>query len=88
VIRPSAARAPGASGAPIIDEAGLLTGLVAAYPQARRTVAGVVPPARYATVPARQIGAFLAAAGVTTPAVAVATAGRLAGSVVGLTCQP
>ncbi|SFG44509.1 serine protease [Methylobacterium gossipiicola] len=79
---------PGAGGAPIVDEAGLLAGLVAAYPHAPRMVAGVVPPARYGTVPARQIGAFLAAAGVTTPAAAGATAGRLAGGIVGITCQP
>jgi len=79
---------PGAGGAPIVDEAGLLAGLVTAYPDAPRMVAGVVPPARYGTVPARQVGAFLAAAGVAAPAAAGHTAGRLAGGIVGITCQP
>jgi hypothetical protein len=51
-------------------------------------VAGVVPPARYGTVPARQIGAFLAAAGVTAPTAAGTTAGRLVGGIVGIACQP
>ncbi|KQT89792.1 hypothetical protein ASG60_08925 [Methylobacterium sp. Leaf469] len=83
---------PGAGGAPILDASGALSGLVASYPSAPRKVAGVVPPARYGTVAADRIGAFLTSAGVTTATAGSSPSGtvvaRLAGAVVGITCQP
>jgi len=83
---------PGAGGAPILDAGGALAGLVSAYPSAPRRVAGVVPPARYGTVTAGQVGGFLTAAGVAAPGAATGTTGaaaaRLAGAVVGIACQP
>ncbi|RUP13061.1 MAG: serine protease [Methylobacterium sp.] len=58
-----AALQPGSGGAPVLDRAGRLVGLVARYPSAPRRVAGVVPPARLPLVPARAVAAFLAAQG-------------------------
>ena len=78
---------PGAGGAPILDPAGALAGLVSAYPAAPRRVAGVVPPARYGTVASARIGQFLTAAGVPVPAAGASTV-RLAGAIVGIACQP
>ncbi|MCJ2081454.1 peptidoglycan-binding protein [Methylobacterium sp. J-090] len=78
---------PGAGGAPILDPAGALVGLVSVYPTAPRRVAGVVPPARYGTVAGARIGQFLTAAGMAVPA-ADATAARLADAIVGIACQP
>lgn len=57
---------PGAGGAPVLDRAGRLVGLVARFPNAPRLVAGVAPPTRYATVPGAAIAAFLAEIGVPT----------------------
>src|SRR5215213_4284951 len=43
----SAPLQPGAAGAPVVDRSGALRGLVQHGPVGRRTVAGIVPPARY-----------------------------------------
>ena len=59
---------PGAAGAPVLDRAGRLAGLVARYPSAPRLVAGVVPPARVPTVPAAAVSAFLAGQGIAAAA--------------------
>ena len=69
---------------------------VAAFPAAPRLVAGVVPPASYALVPAGTVAAFLGQAGLTPPAAAPKTgagtlggaAASLSGAVVAVTCQP
>ncbi|MBY0259793.1 MAG: serine protease [Methylobacterium sp.] len=87
---------PGAGGAPVLDRSGSLAGLVAAFPAAPRLVAGVVPPASYALVPAGTVAAFLGQAGLTPPAAAPKTgagtlggaAASLSGAVVAVTCQP
>ena len=55
---------PGSAGAPVLDRAGRLAGLVARYPAAPRVVAGVVPPARLPLVPAASVSAFLAGQGI------------------------
>lgn len=55
---------PGAGGAPVLDRSGRLVGLVARYPTAPLRVAGIVPPARLALVPAQAVAAFLAAQGI------------------------
>lgn len=57
---------PGAGGAPVLDRAGRLVGLVARYPNAPRLIAGVAPPTRYVTVPGAAIAAFLAEIGIPT----------------------
>ncbi|MCJ2045450.1 serine protease [Methylobacterium sp. J-078] len=87
---------PGAGGAPVLDRSGALAGLVAAFPSAPRLVAGVVPPASYALVPAGTVAAFLGQAGLAPPAAAPATgagtlgaaAASLSGAVVAVTCRP
>ena len=55
---------PGAGGAPVLDRSGRLVGLVARYPTAPRRVAGIVPPARLALVPAQAVAVFLAGQGI------------------------
>lgn len=58
---------PGAGGAPAFDRSGALVGIVGPMPTAPRLVAGVVPPARYALVPAAALARFLQDAGLTVP---------------------
>lgn len=60
----SAPLQPGAAGAPVLDRAGRLIGLVARFPAAPRLIAGVMPPTRYALIPAKAVAAFLAESGV------------------------
>ncbi|MDP4005767.1 serine protease [Methylobacterium sp. NEAU K] len=54
---------PGSAGAPVLDGSGRLVGLVARYPAAPRSVAGIVPPARLPLVPAQAVSDFLAGQG-------------------------
>lgn len=84
---------PGSGGAPVLDRAGGLVGLVALYPAAPRLVAGVAPPIRYALVPGRVVGAYLVENGLasvpgaaTAPGSLGAVTARLAGLVVGIEC--
>ncbi|MGU3538622.1 serine protease [Methylobacterium sp. A54F] len=85
---------PGAAGAPVLDRAGRLAGLVARFPAAPRLVAGVVPPTSQPLTPASAVAAFLAENGIAPagPAGAVASASLgavtapLAGAVVAITC--
>ncbi len=86
---------PGAGGAPVLDRAGRLVGLVARFPAAPRLVAGVMPPTSYALIPAGTIAAFLAQAGVAGGKAPVtgpqgaslgAAAAPVLGSVVAITC--
>ncbi|MEE7481995.1 serine protease [Methylorubrum populi] len=66
---------PGAGGAPVLDRTGRLVGLVARFPTAPRLIAGVMPPTRYATVPARAVAAFLAESGVPAAPAPAGTSG-------------
>ena len=87
---------PGAGGAPVLDRAGRLVGLVARFPSAPRLIAGVMPPTRYGIVPGKAVAAFLAESGVPAgagpgPAKAAATtlggaAAPVLGAVVAITC--
>ncbi|WP_245442806.1 hypothetical protein [Methylobacterium terrae] len=83
---------PGAAGAPVLDRAGRLLGLVARLPAQPRLVAGVVPPLTHPLVGPDALRAFLGAdgptaqAGETPPLTAGALAGRFAGAVVALRC--
>jgi hypothetical protein len=83
---------PGAGGAPVLDRAGALAGLVASIPANPRLVAGVVPPARYGLVPPGAILAFLSGAALQPPPPRAGTPGSaaatLSGAVVAITCQP
>ena len=83
---------PGSAGAPVLDRAGGLAGLVARYPAAPRLVAGVVPPASFPVIPGAVIAAFLAEGGI---ALKPSTAGEgsagvaasaVGGAVIGLGC--
>ncbi|WP_244477007.1 serine protease [Methylobacterium sp. Leaf117] len=92
--RISAPLQPGAGGAPVLDRAGTLTGLVATVPKQPRLIAGIMPPASYGLVRGDALATFLGAAGVRTePAPkAAGTLGEavaaLAGAMVAITCQP
>ncbi|CAO4184511.1 serine protease [Methylorubrum aminovorans] len=87
---------PGAGGAPVLDRAGRLIGLVARFPATPRLIAGVMPPTRYTIVPGKAVAAFLAESGVpagagTGPAKGAATtlggaAAPVLGAVVAITC--
>ncbi|TXN82278.1 serine protease [Methylobacterium sp. WL8] len=83
---------PGSAGAPVLDRAGGLAGLVARYPAAPRLVAGVVPPASFPVIPEDVIAAFLAEGGIATkPSAATAgsvgaAASAVGGAVIGLGC--
>ncbi|KQQ48847.1 peptidoglycan-binding protein [Methylobacterium sp. Leaf125] len=94
---------PGAGGAPILDRAGAVVGLVQTVSAQPRQVAGVVPPARYGLVTGAALATFLGAAGVGGPSpretgasgagpqeagTLGAAAAALAGAVVAVTCQP
>lgn len=94
---------PGAGGAPILDRAGAVVGLVQTVSAQPRQVAGVVPPARYGLVTGAALATFLGAAGVRAPSLREtgasgagpqeagtlgAAAAALAGAVVAVTCQP
>ncbi|KQO65720.1 peptidoglycan-binding protein [Methylobacterium sp. Leaf88] len=85
---------PGAGGAPVLNRAGALAGLVATVQKQPRLIAGVMPPASYRLVPADALAAFLGAAGLrTAPAPKAAgtlgaAAATLVGAVVAITCQP
>ncbi len=85
---------PGAGGAPVLDRSGRLVGLVARFPAAPRLIAGVMPPTRYAVVPARAVAAFLAESDVPFRAgkgTAATTLGEAAapvlGAVAAITCE-
>ncbi|MGX7705958.1 peptidoglycan-binding domain-containing protein [Methylobacterium sp. Gmos1] len=83
---------PGAAGAPVLDRAGRLLGLVARLPAQPRLVAGVLPPLTHPLVGLPALVALLgpdarmAPAGGTPPLTAGAVAGRFAGAVVGVRC--
>jgi peptidoglycan hydrolase-like protein with peptidoglycan-binding domain len=83
---------PGAAGAPVLDRAGRLLGLVARLPAQPRLVAGVLPPLTHPLVGLPALKAFLgpdartAPAGDAPPLTAGAVAGRFAGAVVGVRC--
>ena len=83
---------PGSAGAPVLDRAGGLAGLVARYPAAPRLVAGVVPPASFSVIPEDAIAAFLAEGGIAAkPSAATAgsvgaAASAVGGAVIGLGC--
>ncbi|SEP44922.1 Peptidoglycan-binding (PGRP) domain of peptidoglycan hydrolases-containing protein [Methylobacterium sp. ap11] len=85
---------PGAAGAPILDRAGRLLGLVARLPAQPRLVAGIVPPLTHPLVGTAALKALLGAeapaspAGDAKPLTAGAIAGRVAGAVVALRCGP
>ncbi|MEE8630455.1 MULTISPECIES: peptidoglycan-binding domain-containing protein [Methylobacterium] len=85
---------PGAAGAPVLDRAGRLLGLVARLPAQPRLVAGIVPPLTHPLVGAAALKALLGAeapaspAGGGTPLTAGAIAGRVAGAVVAVRCGP
>ncbi|KQT57644.1 peptidoglycan-binding protein [Methylobacterium sp. Leaf456] len=83
---------PGAGGAPVLDRAGRLVGLVARAPAGPRLIAGVMPPTRYPIVPGNAVAAVLKQSGVTSapaPASAASPSGAAApvlGAVVGIVC--
>ncbi|MCJ2141009.1 serine protease [Methylobacterium sp. E-066] len=79
---------PGSAGAPVLDRSGRLVGLVARYPAAPRRVAGIVPPARTALVPAHAVSAFLAGQGIAEakPRSEIGP-GAAASAIVGITCR-
>lgn len=79
---------PGSAGAPVLDRSGRLVGLVARYPAAVRRVAGIVPPARLALVPAQAVAAFLAGQGI-AEAKPVPNSGpsAVAQAIVGISCR-
>lgn len=83
---------PGAGGAPVLDRAGRLVGVVERFPAAPRLIAGVMPPTSHALVPGAAVAAFLGESGIGSgPAPApAATAGAAAapvlGAVVGIAC--
>ncbi|MBZ6078647.1 serine protease [Microvirga puerhi] len=84
---------PGASGAPVISEAGALIGLVNAAPSSSRQIAGIVPSARYAVVPANLLTErFPSLASILTkPAAPMESTADIAGivrsSIVPITCS-
>ncbi|GJE43536.1 S1 family peptidase [Methylobacterium soli] len=55
---------PGAAGAPVLDRAGALVGLVARFPASPRLVAGVMPPTSQPLIAAGTVAAFLGEHGV------------------------
>ena len=55
---------PGAAGAPVLDRAGALVGLVARFPAAPRLIAGVMPPTSLPLIAGGTVAAFLAENGV------------------------
>ncbi|MGL4636392.1 MAG: peptidoglycan-binding protein [Beijerinckiaceae bacterium] len=83
---------PGGAGAALYDQKGALVGIVRDDPSARRQIAGIVPVARYAFVPAKEITAFLEKNNVSpakpTTAQSTSTAADRRGSVVSLHCLP
>ena len=85
---------PGAGGAPVLDRAGRLVGIVARFPSAPRLVAGVMPPTRYTMIPGAAVAAFLADVGVPTTisdrggsATLGSAAAPVIGSVVAIECR-
>jgi peptidoglycan hydrolase-like protein with peptidoglycan-binding domain len=85
----SASLQPGATGAPVFARNGMLIGVVAGFPAETRQVAGVVPPADYTLVMARDFAEVVPAGGGGSGA--SLTAGALAaahgGAVVPLICD-
>ncbi|AWN50687.1 serine protease [Methylobacterium sp. 17Sr1-1] len=83
---------PGAAGAPVLDRAGRLLGLVARLPAQPRLIAGVLPPLTHPLVGPAALKALLgpdartAPAGGAPPLTAGAIAGRFAAAVVGVRC--
>ncbi|KAB1075803.1 serine protease [Methylobacterium planeticum] len=86
---------PGSAGAPVLDRAGALAGLVARFPAAPRLVAGVMPPTSLPLVPGSAVAAFLSENGI-APAPSGAGAGvsaslgavaaPVSGAVLGIGC--
>lgn len=82
---------PGAAGAPVLDRAGALAGIVARYPSAPRLIAGVAPPTSYPILPGEAVLGFLRRNGIAPAAAASggsagASAGAIAPAVVAVTC--
>ncbi|WP_348642598.1 serine protease, partial [Methylobacterium sp. WL30] len=83
---------PGSAGAPVLDRAGGLAGLVASYPAAPRLIAGVMPPASFPVIPGTVVAAVLGEAGIATrPSTAGAgsvgaAASAVGGAVIGIVC--
>ncbi|MEA1834512.1 serine protease [Methylobacterium durans] len=84
---------PGAAGAPAIDRAGRLAGIVARFPAAPRLVAGVAPPMSYPLIAGPAVAAFLAETGLRPAAGqdgAAASLGQaaapVASAIVAITC--
>ncbi len=85
----------GGHGAPILDAAGALTGLVGEPPDESRAIAGLITPAAYASTEPDALAAAIAAAGGTVdaagPAGPALTTGRVvatwAGRVVAIDCR-
>lgn len=80
---------PGAAGAPVLDRAGALAGIVARYPSTPRLVAGVAPPTSYPILPGEAVLGFLRRNGIAPTAAggsAGASAGAMAPAVVAVTC--
>ncbi|SFU85490.1 Putative peptidoglycan binding domain-containing protein [Methylobacterium sp. 174MFSha1.1] len=83
---------PGAAGAPVLDRAGRLLGVVARLPAQPRLIAGVLPPLTHPLVGPAALKALLgpdartAPSGDAPPLTAGAVAGRFAGAVVGVRC--
>jgi hypothetical protein len=84
---------PGASGAPVISEAGTLIGLVDIVPLSSRKVAGIVPSARYPILPTTLLMERFPNLALTfmKPAAPIESAADIAGtvrsSVVPITCS-
>ncbi|WP_342153036.1 serine protease [Methylorubrum sp. SB2] len=79
---------PGAGGAPVLDRAGRLVGLVARAPAGPRLIAGVMPPTRYAVVPASALAdTFKGRAPASVPAASPSgAAAPVLSAVVGIVC--
>ncbi|MCJ2007640.1 serine protease [Methylobacterium sp. J-092] len=83
---------PGSAGAPVLDRAGGLAGLVASYPAAPRLIAGVMPPASFPVIPGTVVAAVRGEAGIATrPSTAGAgsvgaAASAVGGAVIGIVC--
>ncbi|MFE1597922.1 peptidoglycan-binding protein [Methylobacterium sp. ID0610] len=86
---------PGAAGAPVLDRAGRLVGLVAQWPAQPRLVAGVMPPMTHPLAGIAALrgllgaeGSALAASAEAAPKSTGAIAASVAGAVVAVQCRP
>jgi peptidoglycan hydrolase-like protein with peptidoglycan-binding domain len=77
---------PGAAGAPVLDRAGRLVGLIADYPAGALMVAGIVPARSYAMIPASALAAHVPGVAPTGETGAGALAARLGPALVAIEC--